>query len=246
MSPELRQDLVNFFKEEFAEKIKEKLMTGHDLDSFKINPLVLTALSSGVFGEQTPLNMARALLYPRVFGTSISTTFGDRMQVMCVRYLGAQASSTPGMDIEFNDKVEPRSIIMQLKAGPNTINSEDVVPIVTKMNNAYRLLQRNGTQSMPTFTMGITYGDISEISGHYRKIASSTVGVQANIPILIGQDFWNRLTGNSTFYAEMIALFVELFEEEDYSELLEADLNRLATEIERKYFTDGKFDSTKV
>lgn len=246
MTPELKRNLKLFFKEEFADKIQEKLATGHSLSSFKVNPLVLTALSSGVFGEQTPLNMAKALLYPRVFGTSISTTFGDRMQTMCVKFLGAQASATPGMDIEFDDQTETQRVIMQLKAGPNTINSGDVTPIVQEMNTAYRLLQQNRVQEMPTFAIGITYGDISEISGHYRNVTNQTVGAQVSIPIYIGQNFWHRLTGNSNFYLEMISLFIELFEEKNYSDLLNADLNNLADEIGGRYFTDGTFDVSKI
>jgi len=248
MDTRLRGVLKQYFKEEFSEVIKGKLQEGHALDSFNVNPLVLIALSSGIFGEPTSMNMAKVLLYPRVFGTSVSTTFGDKMQKLCAAHLGAQASSTPGMDLEFDDKVDRHRVIMQLKAGPNTINSGDVGPMLEDMRSAYRLLRQNRVpqESMPLFAVGITYGTIGEISGHYRKIHESTVGGQMSIPILIGQDFWHRLTGDLDFYAGMIGIFVELFEQEDYTGLLDADLAKLASEIEAKYFTDGKFDSTKV
>lgn len=246
MTQELRSELKKYFKTEFADLILKKLQTGHKLSSFKVNPLILTALSSGVLGSPTSLNMAKALLYPRVFGTSTNTSFGDKMQTMCIKYLDAEASSTPGMDIEFEDKIDSKRIIMQLKAGPNTINSEDVEPILRHMNSAYRLLQQNRVKVMPTFAIGITYGTINEISGHYKKIQNSPVGGQMSIPIFIGQDFWARLTGDKNFYNEMISVFIELFEQEDYSSLLDKDLENLSKGIEEKYFTNGVFDVNKI
>ena len=136
---------------------------------------------------------------------------------------------------------------MQLKAGPNTINKGDVEPIVREMNNAYRLLVQNRAgDRLPTFAIGITYGSLQEISGHYKKISLSSVGGQMNIPIYIGKDFWHRLTGDENFYIDMVGLFVTLFEQEDYSDLLEQDLSKLAKQIEEKYFTDGKFDISKA
>jgi hypothetical protein len=246
MTPELKKTLTEYFKDEFAGKILAKLKEGHDLSSFNFNPLVSIALSSGVYGNPTPMNMAKALLYPRVFGTSINTTFGDKMQKMCVRYLGAAASGTTGIDIEYEDKLDGQNVVMQLKAGPNTINYDDVEPIVSKMGTAYRTLRQNRADNMPIFAIGITYGVMADISAHYRRIAASSVGGQLNIPIYIGQDFWHRLTGNPTFYSEMISLFVDIFEKEDYSDLLQEDLDRLASEIEAKYFSGGKFDLKKI
>lgn len=247
MEKRLRKEIKEYLKIEFADAIREKLSDGYKLNKFSINPLVLTALSSGVFGEINSMNMAKALLYPRVLGTSISTSFGDKMQKMCVSYLGANASAIAGMDLEFTDKVDNKKLVMQLKAGPNTINSGDVEPIISEMNKAYRLLQANKVgKNMPTFAVGITYGLIAEISAHYKNIAASSVGAQPNIPIYIGKDFWRRLTGQETFYPELIKLFIELFEEEDYSDLLDKDLKSLAKQVEGRYFTKGNFDPNKL
>ncbi len=246
MESELYQSILEFLRTEFASVIKSKLTKGHKLKNFKINPFVLTALSSGILGEQTPKNMAKALLYPRVLGTSISTTFGECMQRLCTKYLGASPSAIQGMDIEFIDKVTDKKVYMQLKSGPNNINAGDVEPVVSKMNKAYRLFQKNGIGEMPVFAIGILYGTIDDISGHYKNIQASTVGAQPNIPIYIGQDFWYRITGNSNFYSQMMHLFIELFEQEDYSVLLQEDLVSLQNEIELKYFTNGKFDVGKI
>ncbi len=247
MDAKLRKEMKQFFKEEFAETIKEKLKTGHSIDDLSVNPLILIALSSGVFGSPTSANMAKALLYPRVFGTSINTSFGEKMQRLCIRYLGAKASGVAGMDIEFFDLIDKKPVLMQLKAGPNTINSKDVKPILQEMAQAYRLLRQNGIgKSMPIFAIGVTYGTTEELNGNYKKILSSSVMGQLFTPIFVGQDFWYRLTGDKNFYSEMVRLFFELFDQEDYSELLQTDLNNLALGIEKKYFTKGGFDIRKI
>lgn len=248
MDKKLKGQLRYFFETEFADIILEKLKSGHKLSKFNVNPFIVTALSSGVLGSLNSINMAKALLYPRVFGTSISTTFGEKMQKMCIMFLGANASGTPGMDIEFKDKKElsvDTNYIIQLKAGPNTINSGDVNPIVSEMNAAYRLLLRNHVATMPTFALGIVYGTIEEVSGHYKKIATSSVGGQMKIPILIGKDFWWRLTGEENFYDQMVAIFIELFKKKDFSKLLEDDIIALAKQIKKEYFKRGKISFIK-
>lgn len=245
MDTNLTDKIKQYFKKEFADIILKKLTEGHDLSSFNVNPFLITALSKGVLGEATSFNMAKSLLYPRVFGTSISTTLGDKLQKFCI-IMGARASSTPGMDVEFKDKIKNQPLLLQLKAGPNTINSGDVRPILEDMNNAYRLLRQNRSDNIPTFAIGVLYGIHNDISGHYKKIESSSVGGQLNIPVFVGKDFWQRLTGDENFYSDLIGIFIELFEQEDYSELFEKDLKNLANVIEARYFTNGKFDLKKI
>ena len=244
MTTKLTEEIKQYFKKEFADIILKKLTDKHGLPSFNVNPFLIAALSKGVLGEATPLNMARSLLYPRVFGTSISTTLGDKLQKFCI-LMGARASSTPGMDVEFEDKVENRPLILQLKAGPNTINSGDVQPILKDMDSAYRLLRQNRSDNIPVFAIGVFYGAHDDISSHYKKIEGSSVGGQLNIPILVGKDFWQRLTGDENFYLDLIQIFMDLFEQEDYSGLFNADLKNLANQIEAEYFTNGKLNIEK-
>jgi hypothetical protein len=244
MDAKLKQETEKYFKKEFADVLLKKLKDGHALSAFNVNPFLVTALSQGVLGEATPLNIAKSLLYPRVFGTSISTILGDKLQKFCI-HLGARASGMQGMDIEFEEKSSGKQFILQLKAGSDTLNSGDVEPIVEKMNMAYRLLKRNWSAEMPIFGMGVLYGSYEDLSGHYRKIASSPVGGQPNATMLVGKDFWHSLTGDENFYADLISIFAELFEKEDNSSLFKKDLEILSGEIEARYFTDGKFDPKK-
>lgn len=242
MKNEMVEILSEYFHAEFANIIREKLVKGHALKSFNINPVAIAALTGGVLGSCNAKNAAKALIYPRVFGTSINTTFGDMMQRLCTNHLGALASSTQGMDIEFTNKVNGERIIMQLKAGPNTINAGDAKQILHEMQTAHRLFIQNRSASVPTFAIGITYGSMDQISGHYKKIHESAVGNQPHIPVYVGTEFWHILTGDRDFYRDMIQVVTKTFENEDYSALLEKDISLLANEIESKCTIDGIFD----
>ena len=244
MDNKLKLEAKEYFKNAFAEVLLKKLKKGHALSAFKMNPFLVTALSKGILGETTPQNIAKSLLYARVFGTSISTTLGQTLQKYCVQ-VGAEASGISGMDIEFTDKTNGKQTILQIKAGANTINADDVSPLLEKMNKAYRLLRQNSSKDMPLFGMGILYGTYGDLSGHYKKIASSPVGGQNNAVMLVGKDFWHRLTGDENFYSDLIGMFAELFEEEDNSELFKRDIEALSAQIETKYFASGKFDPKK-
>lgn len=242
MNKQMSEILREYFRTEFASIIREKLVKGHALKSFNINPIAIAALTSGVLGQCNAENAAKALLYPRVFGTSINTTFGDMMQKLCTNHLGAQASSTQGMDIEFTNQVNGERVVMQLKAGSNTINAGDVKPILQEMQTAHRLLIQNRTKTIPLFAVGITYGTMEQISGHYKKIHESTIGNQPHIPIYVGAEFWYVLTGDRNFYRDMIRVVTNTFKDEDYSKLLSDDITQLAAEIDSRCTIDGIFD----
>ncbi|MEK7076168.1 MAG: PmeII family type II restriction endonuclease [Patescibacteria group bacterium] len=243
MNSALREKIYTFFEREFADLLQGKIDSGYNLADFNIHPFNLVALASGVFGEANSKNMAKALIYPRALGTSIVTSFGNKMQKLCVSLLEAEPSGVPGMDFHFTDKVDGGKVFMQLKAGPNNINSGDVEPILEEMRSAYRLLKTNmAGKKMPKFAMGIVYGTIEQISGSYKAIQNSSVGAQDNVPIFIGKDLWHRITGDTDFYFSLIDIFIELFEGENYSKSLDRAINNLAKEIQDKYFVQGKFN----
>lgn len=249
MDTSLKEKIKDYLTKEFVLPLSARISAGYELCDFNIHPFNLIAVASGIFGSLTPENIAKTLIYPRALGTSITTKFGDKIQKMCVEVLGARASSTPGLDVEYEDKRpgEHKILACQLKAGPNTINSGDVAPMIEKMESAYRLLQQNRAgNSMPTFCVGVFYGVPSELSGHYRAIESSAVFGQMSVPIIIGQDFWHSLTGDIEFYADLIQIFVGIFEEEDYSKPFVDAVASFAKVIEKEFFTRGEFDPVKA
>jgi Type II restriction endonuclease EcoO109I len=105
------------------------------------------------------------------------------------------------MDIEFFDKVDERKKWCQLKSGPNTINSEDVQPLIKKVTNTIKLARTNKALkgiNNSDFIVGVLYGEITELSMHYKEIDKTH-------PVIIGKDFWHRITGYPKFYKGLVA-----------------------------------------
>ena len=63
-------------------------------------------LAQFAFGNSDPEILAKVLIYPRVLGTSITTTFGNQKQAYCGSVLSGHGSLVNGMDIEFIDCID--------------------------------------------------------------------------------------------------------------------------------------------
>ena len=227
----LINQIVSYFKEFiFSSHIDTKTKKHAQLKSYNINPIVVRYLSELIEGEYSPRGVAKALFYPRVLGTSINTSFGTRVQSMFVdlKVGGATGSLIKGMDIEFVDKLDQRKKWCQLKSGPNTINSDDVGPLIRKFNNTIRLAKTNNVQNIVNtdFVIGIIYGSPSELSQHYKRI-------NATYPVYIGTEFWYRLTGDLSFYDNLITALYSAISGLDAQEVLEDACEKLAQEIEQ-------------
>lgn len=225
---EIIQKAKSFFKERVvANHIKnsEKL---RDVSKFNINPFTHRYLSNFAFGDASSKNLAKTLIYPRVLGTSIATTFGTQLQFFCHEVLSSYASTTPGIDIEFIDCLDKRKKYCQIKSGPTTINYDDVETICNHFTDIKNIARTNRLMDFnPMFdcVVGVFYGSEQELSGCYKNIAKE-------YPVLIGKDFWYHLTGDENFYAELINAFAEVAMEMDGSELLEDIINELAKKID--------------
>lgn len=51
------------------------------LSSFDINPFLINYLAAFLCGNTQPTSLAKALVYPRILGTSLNTSFGQNVQV---------------------------------------------------------------------------------------------------------------------------------------------------------------------
>lgn len=219
-----------FFKSRIVEnhlKNTKKLVA---LKKFNVNPFLDKYLSVFAFGESTPENIAKVLVYPRILGTSISTTFGTQLQFFCNEVLGGYASVVSGIDIEFVDTLDGRKKYCQIKAGPNTINYDDVTTIRNHFNAVKNLARTNRNSGInPTIDciVGVFYGEAGELSGSYRKIAE-------DYSVLCGSEFWYHLTGDQNFYSELIDVFAEIAIEMDSRDLIESTLQKLSDEISKK------------
>jgi len=173
-----------------------------------------------------PIGIAKALYYPRVLGTSINTSFGTRIQRMFVELGLASGSLIPEMDIEFVDKIDKRQKWCQLKSGPNTINSGDVGPLLRKFSKVANLGRTNSIALRNSdLILGVLYGSEDQLSQHYRKINET-------YPVIIGVDFWHRLTGFPDFYDKLVANLDAMILDIDTENFFIEGYNELAKEIE--------------
>jgi len=75
---------------------------------FDINPFLVPYIAAFLTGELSPESVAKALLYPRVLGSSITTSFGQNMQTFISGVLNSYGSIVQGIDIEFVDALDGR------------------------------------------------------------------------------------------------------------------------------------------
>lgn len=212
----------DFFKTKIAPNHNENTIKLSDIREFKINPFLTKYLARFAFGDSSPESIAKALIYPRVLGTSITTSFGTNMQYFCNDVLSSFASTTSGIDIEFIDAIDGQRKYCQVKAGPNTINKDDVPVIKDHFRGLINLGRTNGVRiATSDCIVGVLYGEFSDLSGHYKKI-------NEDYPVITGRDFWHRLTGDEHFYNDLITAFAEVADEMDSSALLQDTINRLA------------------
>lgn len=220
-------DAKEFFKNNVAKNHLKNTKKLKKLKEFKVNPFTLRYLANFAFGESTPENMAKALLYPRIMGTSISTTFGTQLQHFCNDVLSSYASLTPGIDIEFFDAIDGRKKYCQIKSGPITINHDDVTTIKNHFKSIKNLARTNKMadfNAMKDCIVGVFYGTNDDLSGSYKSIAE-------DYPVYIGEEFWYRLTGDEDFYFDLIEAFAEVADEMDSTELIEEVLENLTQQI---------------
>jgi hypothetical protein len=225
---ELLKEIVEYFEKFiFENHINASLKTHSKLKNYKINPIVVKYLSKVLNDNYSPEGVAKALFYPRVLGTSINTIFGTNIQKMFVILGLAEGSRIKGIDIEFIDHIENKRKWCQLKSGPNTLNSEDVNPILKKFTNNIKLARTNfvlnGT-SNNDFIVGVLYGNPSELSMHYKKIDEFH-------PVIIGRDFWYRITGFPNFYDGLVTELHEMIKNLDTRDFILKGCNDLIEDI---------------
>ncbi len=107
----------DFFRNEIAKSHLANTLKLKELKHLSLNPFLDKYRANFLAGNDDPKNIARALVYPRVLGTSLNTTFGNKLQKFCSDVLDGFASTTSGIDIEFVDKLDGNRKYCQIKAG---------------------------------------------------------------------------------------------------------------------------------
>lgn len=230
---ELLKIVTFYFKTAIFDNHKASALKTHaKLKSYKVNPILVKYLSKVLEDDFTPIGISKALYYPRVLGTSINTSFGTRIQNMFVELNLASGSLIKGMDIEFQDKIDGRKKWCQLKSGPNTINSEDVQPLLRKFKTVTNLARTNNIQmNNSDLILGVLYGSDDELSQHYKKI-------NEEFPVITGKEFWHRITGFETFYDKLTSEIDSLILDLDTEDFFTKGYMALAKEIETSELFD--------
>ena len=199
--------------------------------AFDVNPFLAPYLAAFLTGELTPESVAKALLYPRVLGTSITTSFGTNMQKFISDVLkNSFGSMVRGIDIEFVDAVDGRRKYCQVKLGPNTINRDDVETIHQHFKDARNLGRTNNVMvAHGDLVVAILYGEPGQESGHYKRLRD-----ELDYPLFIGQEFWYRLTGDKNFYSKLRQAIAEVAIEARGAALLDKTIQQLAATPEIK------------
>lgn len=219
-----------FFRKEIVQNhIEGGCHRASKLSEYNINPFLLKYLANFLTGNDSSESIAKALVLPRVLGVSINTSFGMKIQNLISSLFQGLGSTTQGIDIEFIDAIDGRKKYCQLKAGPNTINHDDVTTINNHFKGVISLARTNHLNvGINDMIVGVVYGEENQLSSHYKRI-------QNNYPVIVGQEFWHRLTGKEDFYFELIDAVGEVALEVDASKIVEQTIQTLAKEIEEKY-----------
>ena len=138
----------------------------------------------------------------------------------------ARSYNTSGIDIEFIDAIDGRRKYCQVKAGPTTINHDDVDTIKRHFTAIRNLARTNHLDlNITDCIVGVFYGTESSLSQSYKRI-------DEEYPVYVGKEFWHRLTGDSDFYYDLIDAFAEVADEMDSSAMIGQIIQRLAHEID--------------
>ncbi|MDY6326777.1 MAG: PmeII family type II restriction endonuclease [Bacteroidales bacterium] len=235
MTEEQKVSIINSGKSYFRQIIIPnhlKKIKALKLKDFKINPFLVNYLAAFLCGNTEPVSLAKALVYPRILGTSINTSFGQNIQIFISQLaeIAGSASGIDGIDIEFVDALDGRKKYCQCKAGPQTINKDDVATILghfTHLQNKARLDRLD--INIGDMIVGVLYGEADELSSNYKNIDKTC-------PVYCGADFWEHLTGDRHFYYHLAKAFGEVVEEDniDGSHLIISKIEEIAEEIEDK------------
>lgn len=227
---ELLQRAKDFFRKEIVEAhINVGCKKASKLSNYNVNPFLFKYLANFLKGNDDANSIAEALVLPRLLGSSINTTFGMRIQKLISELFEGYGSTTSGIDIEFIDAIDGRKKYCQLKSGPNTINHDDVTTIFGHFQSTINLARTNNLSiNVNDMIVGVIYGEKEELSSHYKRI-------DEKYPVIIGADFWHRLTGKDDFYFDLIDAVGEVALEVDGTKILKSTIDDLSKEVQDKF-----------
>jgi hypothetical protein len=225
---EKKEILLKFklwFKDSLIASHKKNTEKLSNIKKFQINPFLLYYLANYLEGNSNPLSLAKVLVYPRVLGTSITTSFGTHMQSFITKVLNAYGSTTKGIDIEFIDQIDGRKKYCQLKSGPNAINKDDVKTIKDHFQSVKHLARTNNLKiNLNDLIFCLTYGEASEKNSFIKELEKDYI-------VYMGKDFWHRFTGDQNFYKDLIKAAGEIAKEVNMKDVVDKVISELSKKI---------------
>ena len=200
------------------------------LDEIKINPFLWSYLANYYLGDSSYESLATVAILPRILGTSITTTFGTKMQSFISDVLDSSfGSTTSGIDIEYIDAIDGRRKYCQVKSGPQALNKDDIETIKNHFKAVRNLARTNNLDVRHNdLVFAMLYGEPNEMNTFVKKLAQE-------YDVFIGEEFWHRLTGDRNFYYDLSKAMAEVAETVDSRELVRETIKKLATDIKRKH-----------
>lgn len=226
---EILKKAEDFFRNTIAINHLRSLEKLKKLKEFNVNPFTVNYLAHFLTGKGDAESIAKALIYPRILGTSITTILGTNFQTKFIsEVLGAVGTVISGTDVEFIDQIDGRKKYAQIKAGPDTLNHDDVNTIKNHFRDIKNLARQNGASlGVDDLILGVLYGTPDVINAFYKKVAE-------DYPVYVGEEFWHRLTGDENFYVELVKCFGKVAKEIDAKDKLEETIKELAKEIQKE------------
>lgn len=224
---EILEKAKQFFRDTIVVNHANKLSSLSKLETYNYNPFLVKYLARFFAGSSDSISIAKVLLYPRILGTSINTSFGSNIQKFITTVLGKYGSTTSGIDIEFVDSNDGRRKYCQLKSGPRTINKDDVETITRHFDSVRNLARTNNLNiGMNDLVVGVMYGTRTDLSQFYLTL-------DQKYEVIVGKEFWTRLTGDQDFYSDLTDAFGEVADTIGGHVKIKETLHKLAEDIER-------------
>lgn len=233
MTKKQKEDLLRRFKTWFQDSLieshKKNTEKLRDIKEFNINPLLLYYLANYLEGNSSPEALAKALVYPRVLGTSITTSFGTQMQTFITKVLGAYGSTSRGIDIEFVDQIDKRKKYCQLKSGPNALNKDDIKTIKDHFKAVKNLARTNNLSiNINDLIFCMIYGEDNEKNTFVKSL-------EDDYTVYMGKEFWHRFTGEESFYSDLILAAGEIAKEVNMKHIVDGVIKDLSAQIEVRF-----------
>ena len=193
-------------------------------ENHNINPYLVAYKSAALTGAKSAEGIAEALITLSWLGQGLSTSFGMLFQTHLTNILqDVFGSTTSGIDVEFIDHFDERKKYAQIKLGPDTINSDDVVTI----DNHFRAIKRLGKMNNLALqnndlVIGVIYGSHSQLNSSYTALKD------LNYELYVGDEFFEHVTGVPDLGSQLIEAAVRASKSVNVNSLLEKAIDTLS------------------